>query len=123
VTVSTGCRDESAAKQVLADLEKRVERIVSKVATPQELAAADRRQAPIRDHVEVYVSRPPGKKTIAASPVHRDNVRRYLDRLVLDCGWTCLADIHREHLESWMVKQQGSGRSARSCNTHREAAV
>ena len=31
ITVSTGCRDESAAKQVLADLEKRVERIKSGV--------------------------------------------------------------------------------------------
>jgi hypothetical protein len=47
ITVSTGCRDESAAKQVLADIEKRVERIVSKVATAQELTAADRRQSPI----------------------------------------------------------------------------
>ena len=68
ITVSTGCRDESAAKQVLADLEKRVERIVSKVATAQELTAADRRQSPIREHVEEYVSRLPGKKTVAASP-------------------------------------------------------
>jgi integrase len=123
VTVSTGCRDESAAKQVLADLEKRVERIVSKVATVQELVAADRRQSPIAGHVEEYVSRLPGKKTIAASPVHRENVRRYLDRLIRDCGWTCLADIRREHLEAWMVKEQHAGRSARSCNTHRESAV
>src|SRR3954447_11847933 len=56
ITVSTGCRDESAAKQVLADLEKRVERIRSKVATVQELAIADRRQSPIAGHVEEYVS-------------------------------------------------------------------
>src|SRR6516162_5387689 len=52
IEVSTGCRDESAARQVLADLERRVERIVSKVATAQELSAADRRQSPIREHVE-----------------------------------------------------------------------
>jgi len=123
ITVSTGCRDESAAKQVLADFEKRVERIVSKVATAQELTAADRRQSPIREHVAEYVSRLPGKKTVAASPVHRENVRRYLDRLIRDCGWTCLADIRREHLETWMVNQQTAGRSARSCNTHRESAV
>jgi len=123
ITVSTGCRDESAAKQVLADLQKRVERIKAKVATVQELAVADRRQSPIREHVEEYVSRLPGKKTVAASPVHRENVRRYLDRLIKDCGWTCLADIRREHLETWMVNQQGAGRSARSCNTHRESAV
>jgi hypothetical protein len=123
VEVSTGCRDESAAKQVLADLERRVERIVSKVATAQELSAADRRQSPIREHVEEYVARLPGKKTIAASLVHRENVRRYLDRLTWDCGWTCLADIRREHLESWMVNQQRDGRSARSCNAYREASV
>ena len=80
VTVSTGCRYESAAKQVLADLQKRVERIVSKVATVQELAGADRRQAPIREHVEEYVSRLPGVKTVAASLVHRENTR---------ATWTC----------------------------------
>lgn len=123
ITVSTGCRDESAAKQVLNDLERRVERIKAKVATVQELAGADRRQSPIVEHVEEYVSRLPGKKTVAASPVHRENVRRYLDRLIRDCGWTCLADIRREHLETWMVNQQAAGRSARSCNTHRESAV
>src|SRR5512135_2843517 len=102
ITVSTGCRDEAAAKQVLADLEKRVERIKAKVATVQELALADRKQSPILEHVEEYVSRLAGKKTVAASPVHRDNVRRYLNRLLKDCGWTCLADIRREHLETWM---------------------
>jgi len=123
ITVSTGCRDESAAKQVLADIEKRVERIVSKVATAQELTAADRRQSPIREHLEEYVSRLPGVKTVAASPVHRENTRRYLYRLIQDCGWTCLADIRREHLETWMVNQQTAGRSARSCNTHRAGAV
>jgi integrase len=123
IVVSTGCRDEEAAKQVLADLKKRVERIKAKVATVQELAIADRRQSPIGEHVEEYVSRLPGKKTAAASPVHRENVRRYLNKLVQDCGWICLADIRREHLEAWMVNQQRAKRSARSCNTHRESAV
>jgi integrase len=123
VVVSTGCRDEEAAKQVLADLQRQVERIKAKVATVQELAVADRRQSPIREHVEEYVSRLAGKKAVAASPVHRENVRRYLDRLIADCRWTCLADLRREHLESWMVTQQDAGRSARSCNTHRESAV
>jgi integrase len=123
VTVSTGCRDESAARQVLADLERRVERIKAKVATPQELAAADRRQAPIGEHLEEYVSRLPGKRGVHASTVHRDNTRRYLDRLIADCRWCCLADIRREHLEAWMADQAHAGRSARSLNTHRAAVV
>jgi len=93
------------------------------VATAQELTAADRRQSPIKGHVEEYVSRLPGVKTVAASSVHRENTRRYLDRLIDDCRWTCMADIHREHLETWMVNQQTAGRSARSLNTHRAAAV
>jgi len=123
ITVSTGCRSEDAAKQVLADFERRVERVLSGVATAQELTAADRRQSPIKPHVEEYVSRLPGVKTVAASLVHRQNTRRYLDRLIQDCGWTCLADLRREHLETWMVRQQTAGRSARSLNTHRAAAV
>ena len=44
ITVSTGCRDESAAKQVLADLEKRVERIKSGVLTPAEDAASEQQK-------------------------------------------------------------------------------
>ena len=41
ITVSTGCRDESAAKQVLAGLERRVERIRSReCATVQENKAS-----------------------------------------------------------------------------------
>src|SRR3954453_14297653 len=43
ITVSTGCRDESAAKEVLADLERRVERIKSGVMTASEASVADRR--------------------------------------------------------------------------------
>jgi integrase len=123
VVVSTGCRDDEAAKQVLADLQRQVERIKAKVATAQELTAADRRQSPIKEHVEEYARRLPGKRSIEAAKVHRDNTRRYLDRLIADCGWTCLADIRREHLETWMADQARDGRSARSINTHRAAAV
>src|SRR5262245_20310292 len=114
VVVSTGCRDESAARQVLADLEKRVERIKAKVATVQELAGADLRQSRITEHIEEYVSRLPGKKAVAASPAHQENTRRCLDRLVANCGWTCLADIRREHLETWLADEARKGRSARS---------
>src|SRR5262245_59855600 len=123
VVVSTGCRDEDAAKQVLAYLERRIERIISKVASAQDLAAADCRQSPIAGHVEEYVSRLPGKNAVLASSIHRENTRHCLECLARDCGWACLDDMRREHLEIWMAKQQASGRSARSCNAYREAAV
>src|SRR5262245_5158032 len=52
VVTSTRCRDESAAKQVLADLERRVERIRSGVVTSREDAVSQRQASPIGEHVE-----------------------------------------------------------------------
>ena len=89
ITVSTGCRDESAAKQVLADLEKRVERIKSGILTPAEDAASEQQKRNVGHHLDAYVS------TLTGSAMHRENTRSYLKRLVADCRWTRLADMRR----------------------------
>src|SRR5512135_362357 len=45
--VPTGCHDESAARQVLADLERQADRVRAGVVTTQELTVADRMSDPI----------------------------------------------------------------------------
>jgi integrase len=55
--------------------------------------------------------------------MHRDNTRRYLHRLAADCRWTSLADMTRDTLERWIAVEVGKGRSARSMNCHRAAAI
>ena len=128
-TVSTDCRDEANARQRLADLERRAERVKSGVMTRREADAADRLHEPIDRQVAEYVNRLPGRRGGLASPVHRDNTRRYLERLAAECRWTCLADLSRSDLERWIADQSRPGpdgksvRSARSINCHRAAAV
>jgi hypothetical protein len=46
-TVSTGCRDETAARQMLADLERRAERITAGMMTPAEDRMVDHLAAPL----------------------------------------------------------------------------
>ena len=110
-------------QQFLADLERCAERIRSGALTRREVAAGDRLHEPIGRHIAEYVDRLPGRKGGQATPMHRANTRSYLRRLAAACGWTCLADLSRDALERWIASQARRGRSARSINCHRAAAV
>ena len=48
--VSTGCRDEDAARSVLGQLERRAELVKSEDITTAEAATADHQRTPIADH-------------------------------------------------------------------------
>jgi integrase len=115
--VPTGCRDESAARQVLADLERQAERVRAGVATTQELAVAERMSVPIEQHIAEYTS------TLTGSACYRENADRYLRRLAADCRWTRLADLRRSDLERWLADQARQGRGARSRNAFRETII
>ncbi len=117
ITVSTGCRDEDAAEQVLADLKKRVERIKSGILTPAEDAASEQQNRNLGHHLDAYVS------TLTGSAMHRENTRSYLKKLVADCRWTRLADMRRSDLECWLSEQIRLERSARSRNAYQTALV
>ena len=117
IVVSTGCRDESAARQVLADLERRVERIKSGVLTPAEDAASEQQKRSVEHHLDAYVS------TLIGSAMHRENTRSYLKKLLADCRWTRLADMRRSDLECWLSEQVRLNRSARSRNAYQTALV
>jgi integrase len=133
-TVSTRCRDESAARQFLAGQERRAERVRVGIMTRREADAAGRLNDPIDDHIDDYIERLPGKRGGLATSMHRENTRRSLCRLSSDCGWTCLADLSRDDLERWIAIEattkrptkadpEGKVRSARSINAHREAVI
>ena len=53
--VSTGCRDEDAARSVLGKLERRAELVKSEVISTAEAATADHITEPLADHFEVYL--------------------------------------------------------------------
>src|SRR5262249_18997399 len=99
-TVATGCRDEQAARQVLADLERRAELVRAKVMTVGEDAVARHQGIPFAEHLEAYSG---SLEAIGACPEHRKERRRQLRRLATDCGWQALADLQRDALERWLV--------------------
>src|SRR4051812_33851567 len=61
VETSTGCRDESAARQVLADLERRAERVRAGLLSPAEDRIAEHLTTPIMGHVDAYVDSMKGR--------------------------------------------------------------
>jgi hypothetical protein len=93
---STGCRDKTAAQSVLADLERRAERVRSNILTTAEDRIADHLMAPIAEHFDAY---PDSLAAAGSVPLHRHNVRTYLDRLTEACDFKRLNDLNREALE------------------------
>ena len=55
-TVSTGCRDEGAARAVLGELERRAELVKSGVITAGEDRIADHAATPLVDHFDDYLT-------------------------------------------------------------------
>ena len=74
---------------------------------------------PIGRHVADYVS------TLTGSEDHREKTRHYLDQLQHTLGWGTLADLRRDSLELWLVRQSarddrhgsatGTGSRRRAC--------
>jgi len=120
VEVATGCRDKAAALAVLADLERRAEKIRSGLVSPQEARTADHLNQPVRVHLLAYLE---GMKARGVVEMHRENVRRQIQKIAADCGFDRLADINRERVERWLAAEAERGRSARSRNAHLAAVI
>ena len=114
--VPTGCRDETNAKQFLADLEKQADRVRAGVVTARELAVSGQMSDPIERHIADYLS------TLCGDS-HRGHTERYVRRLAKDCHWQCLDEFRRDDLELWLAEQTRQGRSARSRNAYHVAVV
>ena len=67
VEISTGCRDESAAENVLADLKRKAERVRSGLLTLTEAQTAEHLATPISEHVAEYATH---VEAIGTSPKH-----------------------------------------------------
>ena len=92
VEVATGCRTEDAARQVLAELERKAERVRSGLISPGESRIAQQIGRPIVEQFAAYLD-----SLTAAGSVehHRRNVQIYLRRLSVDSKFTRLADLSR----------------------------
>ena len=113
--VSTRCKDESNAQAVLANLERRQERIRAGILSPEEDAAGRHQQIPLSDHFEDY------SRTLRGT--HGTTTRSYLERLATALHWSRLADLRRSDLEGWLADQVKAGRGARSRNAYLTACT
>ena len=124
--ISTGCRDETAARAVLGELRRRAELVKAKVITPQEDAVSDHQMVSLEQHFSAFETSLHAKQV---SDSYRASTLRYLRRLANECGFGRLGDIQRDSLERWLIPQseiKANGRakmSARSRNVHRNALV
>jgi integrase len=117
---ATGCRDEQAARQVLADLERRAELIRAGVMTTAEAATGEHSGRAIAGHFDAYLTH---FESAGASAKHRYEVRRLLYRLAGDCCFGRLADLDAGAVERWLVQRAGEDMSASTRNSYLAAAV
>jgi hypothetical protein len=113
VEVPTGCRDESAARQVLADLERRAERVRAGLITPAEARTSQHLSRPIGEHVDAFTA---GLEASGATRKHVRETRRILSRVLKGCEFQTLADLERSPVEHWLNRRRGEGASARTRN-------
>ncbi len=118
--VSTGCRDEKAARSLLTDLERRAELVRAGVVTATEDAIAGHQASLLAKHIDDYLDH---LEASGCNKTHRDNVARHLRRIVAGCRFQRLADMHRHALEKWLLDQSKAGMGARTRNMHLAAAI
>jgi site-specific recombinase XerD len=116
----TGCRDETAAKQKLAELERRAELVRARVMTPEEDAVSEHQASPLQEQLDAFGQHLEAK---GASQMHRDNTRRQLERVARECLFHSLADLNAQAFERWLTQRDAEGMSARNRNAHRESLV
>src|SRR6516225_10218391 len=93
---ATGCKDETAARRVLADLERKAELVRSGVMSAAESSIGERQAAPLEDHFGAFDLHLRAKD---ATRIHREDTGRYLRRLADDCGFSQLADLDAAPVE------------------------
>jgi integrase len=118
--VATGCRDETAARSVLAELERRAELVKAGVMTTAEDLAAGHQAKPLTVHFDAYGEH---LQAIGVTKKHCKESRRYLDQLAASCSFARLADLTREAFERWLAQRTTEGMSARLRNAYRESLV
>src|SRR5258706_908604 len=114
-TVPTGCKDATAARAVLADLERRAELVKAGVITAAQDAISIHRRTTITAHVEAYLASLQAKSVTAQ---HLKNVRQQIAGVIEGCRFKTLADIKREPVERWLTGPANANRSARTRNCY-----
>ncbi len=124
--VSTGCRDEQAARRMLSDKLADAEKVRSGILTHDEAHTAGHVDRPLAGHFDDYLEFLKAK-TVRGRKVsagHRYNVEKQLTRLSKVCRFLRIGDINAQSVIRWMNEMADAGEMApRTVNTHRAALV
>ena len=112
--VSTGCRDENAARSVLSKLERRAELVKAEAST------ADHQGTPLADHFAAYHEHRMAK---GLNAVRIANTKARLERLASECEFRRLADCSADALTRWLNRQQIIGMTGGNRNEYRQELV
>jgi integrase len=118
--MSTGCRDDKAAKQILANIVSEVEKVKSGIISREEAHISVHSDAPLAKHVEDYASH---MRACERNADHIQGTRRAILRVANDCDFGRMRDVQRIKAERWLLKHAELGMSARTRNTYRIALV
>lgn len=116
----TTCKDEVAARALLAQLERRAELVRAGVLSAAESDVADHAGVSLTKHLDAYQ-----RHLVAKGGASRriSMLRARLDRLVEECKFTRLNRMSAGPVERWLVLQQEASVSAATRNVYRESLV
>jgi integrase len=116
----TTCRDEIAARALLAQLERRAELVRSGVLSAAESDVADHAGVSLAKHLDAYV-----RHLVAKGGASRRiaMLRARLNRLTTECRFSRLNKMSAGPVEQWLVTQQEANVSAATRNVYRESLV
>ncbi len=117
---STGCRDETATKRKLGELERRAELVKANVMTASEDAVSDHQRTPLAEHIAAYTAHQTAREL---HPDRINNTNSRLNRIAADCQFSRLSDVNAVTLERWLLDRQKEGMSPGARNGYREAWV
>ena len=115
IEVSTRCREESSARKILSELERKVELIHSGVITREESQVANNNDLSLDKHIHDYLN---SLKAAEKSERYQQDCHRLILRVAKDLGWSRLADINPEAIERWLNNRKSEGISPRTRNSY-----
>ncbi|MCD4824709.1 MAG: site-specific integrase [Phycisphaerae bacterium] len=122
---STGCRDKTAARQVMTQLELEVEQVRSGVLSRRELRLAEYRVASIEELIRDYLTHL-AVKTVKGRRIceaYRRGAEQRLRQILEECQFRTLDDVNRESVENWMLQAENKGTGPRTINCYRSAIL
>ena len=100
--VATGCKDESAARAVLAGLEKRAEKVRSGIISTGEERMSAHQHTALTEHLTEYIA---SLKAAGRAESYFTGTKRLIQRVIDELSLRRLSDLQAEAVERWLGQQ------------------